>query len=87
MSIDSIGNFSNTYVIVTGSIFADNSAEGFAASSDFSKLGGLGGALRIFAAVLWLDRTKFQQNTAATVAGAVFFNQSCALVGMPLICL
>ena len=80
LSIDSIGNFGNTYVIITRSDFSSNSADGSSSSSDFSLLGGLGGALRIFAAVLWIDGTAFNQNMAASVGGAMLFNQSCALV-------
>ncbi len=80
LSVDSVANFGNVYVIITQSNFTSNSAEGSLSGSDFSTLGGLGGALRVFAAVLWLDGTAFTQNLAGTVGGAVFFNQSCALV-------
>ncbi len=44
-------------------------------------MGGLGGALRIFAAVLWLDGSECRQNLAGSVGGAMFLSQSCALVG------
>lgn len=80
LSVDSIGNLGNVYVIITQSNFTRNSAEGSLSGSDFTTLGGLGGALRIFAAVLWLDGTQFTQNLAGTVGGAIFFNQLCALV-------
>ena len=80
LSVDSIGNFGNTYVLITQSTFTANSAQGSLSGSDFATLGGLGGALRIFAAVLWIDGADFTQNLAGTVGGAIFFNQSCALV-------
>lgn len=41
---------------------------------------GLGGALRLFVAVLWLADSQLVGNAAQTIAGALFFNQSCAQV-------
>ena len=78
--MDSIGNFGNTYVLVTRCTFASNSAIGPQSALEFALLGGLGGALRIFAAVLWVDGSKLTHNLADSVGGAIFFNQSCALV-------
>ena len=54
-----------------------NTAEGLTSSATFDELAGLGGALRMFVAVLWLEDVAFESNTARTIGGAMFVNQSC----------
>ena len=50
----------------------------------FETMYGLGGAMRLFVAVLWLSNTQLINNSAQTVAGALFFNQSC--LGVSSLC-
>ena len=50
-------------------------------------LQGTGGAMRLFVGALWLQDTQMIGNTADTIAGAVFFNQSCFQVSMWLVAL
>lgn len=51
------------------------------AGSTFESMLGLGGALRLFIAALWLDSTLLLNNSAQAIAEAIFFNQSCIQVG------
>lgn len=85
LSIDSVQGHSTTFVSISNSTFALNSAQLDAAnnsdvatgSSTFVSLQGLGGAMRLFVAALWLDSTVIHDNFAPAAGGAIFFDQSC----------
>lgn len=86
MSIDTVQGYASTFVSILNSTYALNSAQlggagnnnsVAAGSSTFMSLQGLGGALRLFVAALWLDSTVFRDNFAPAAGGAIFFDQSC----------
>lgn len=77
--------YASTFVSIFNCTFALNCAQRGSAnssnfatgSSTFASLQGLGGAMRLFVAALWLDNTAIQDNFATAAGGGMFFEQSC----------
>ena len=93
VSIDSVQGYATTFVSISNSTFALSSADlgvsssssAAAGSSTFTSLQGVGGALRLFVAAVWLDSTVIRDNFAPAAGGGIFFDQSCLPV-RPLSC-
>ena len=85
MSIDSSGPTGLAHVSITGCNFTRNTAYQmkFMATPGLGELQGSGGALRMFVSALWLSRTSFVGNSAASAGGAILSGQSCLQVGPP----
>ena len=85
LSIDAVQGYASTFVSISNSTFALNSAEHGGVnstdtangSSTFMSLEGVGGAMRLFVAALWLDSTVIRDNFAPAAGGGMFFEQSC----------
>lgn len=94
--------YASTFVSISNSTFAVNSAQRgndtdtAIGSSTFNSLQGLGGAMRLFVAALWLDSTAVQDNFAPAAGGGVermhpgtpsslaCFHDKLSAVGWPL---
>ena len=85
LSIDTVQGYASTFVSMLNCTFELNRAQRGSAnssnfatgSSTFASLQGLGGAMRLFVAALWLDNTAIQDNLASAAGGGMFFEQSC----------
>lgn len=71
-------------IAATATASVSHSCVNGSVGSTFDSMHGLGGALRLFVAALWLESSVLQGNTGQAIAGAFFFNLSCLQVCLPM---